>query len=125
MGTDSHTPGDLEVDVRGRHERSEASDPKFYVLLGGDEGSATVIADTLNCDFMLTLDEQKANLERIALAWNSFDAMKKALNRAGPVLLVLAAMLDGEQRREAEAVIAQIRAALAKASAPGGTGNGG
>jgi len=73
------TKGDLEVEARGRDERSDSRDPKYYVLLGGNEGSSLILADTLNCDFMLSLEAQHANLERLAHCWNCHDALVSAL----------------------------------------------
>lgn len=69
-----------ECDVRGRHENSAGSDPKYFVLLGPDyKGEPAVMCDTLNCHYMFDLDEQQAYMTRIADALNSVDVMRAAL----------------------------------------------
>ena len=72
-----------EFDVRGSDERSDGNDPKHFVLLGDDyAGRPAIICDTLNCDSNFDLDEQRAHMERIALALNENDALRDALAAA-------------------------------------------
>ena len=73
----------FDFDVRGRDENSAGNDPKYFVLVGEDyAGRPAVICDTLNCDHTFDLDEQRAHMERIALALNDNDALREALAAA-------------------------------------------
>lgn len=67
----------LEVDVQGSGEG------EYYAIFGDvGTGRAGVICDTLNCDHLITLDEQKKWMELIVTAVNSHATYREALREA-------------------------------------------
>lgn len=66
----------VETDRRGRHTNSAGDDPVHFVLLGGPDDAPVKYADTLNCDYMIDLEDQQAIMERLATCWNEYDHLR-------------------------------------------------
>ena len=77
MSKPIHTPGPVEVIMEADRHVDGAPFKDYFIVTSGEKNRT--IADTYNCDFVLTEEDRHANARLLAAAYNAFDSAARQL----------------------------------------------